>query len=100
MHQFRGESLNPCGPARENGDATAMVAPAKPGGSARIQQSNLDSTGLHFVRKGAVVAFHCVRYRVLRVRLGYWYGSLVDAFGRVHADCVMSGPCTQSRVVA
>jgi hypothetical protein len=32
---------SPCGPARVNGDAPAMVAPAEPGGSVRTHQSNL-----------------------------------------------------------
>lgn len=65
-----------CGPTRENGTTSAVVAPVVPGGSVRTSvQPNLDRTGTRTVRKGCTVEFPFTgtRAKVVRVHKGaFW----------------------------
>ncbi len=40
--------------------------------------SNLDSTRMRIVKRGSVVSYHGLRIRVVRVRLGYFWGQTIS----------------------
>jgi hypothetical protein len=101
MSQSPGASRPLCGPPGVNEAAHAVVAPAASGLGVRTapRAANLDSSGTRIVRKGCVVSYHGARFRVQRVRLGYWYGLRRDFFGREFPHASESGLCRQVQVV-
>lgn len=82
------------GPAGVNGGASALVAPALPGQSARDlkrERSNLDVTGTRLVKRGVVVQWPGgFTAKVVRVRMGAFATSAGWSFT----------PCCLVRVVS
>lgn len=72
-----------------------QVAP-RPG----VSTSNLDLSGRRVVKRGCVVSYHGLRCKVDRVRLGFFWGRIVDVIGQPIQNATFSDACARVQVVA